>query len=139
MTTLVKLLKVSEYDRLNFDYGYSEGMENAEGSYGILNFYDDDDETYQITSAYGEYWYANYMFRQVKTLESRKHLIGERMIPKLIISTERGLPYDAAYNNIEGEVIQVDEGNIIELKFDNGQVRFYFDHWLQSPVEYEAF
>lgn len=100
MTTLVKLLKVSEYDRLNFDYGYSEGMENAEGSYGILNFYDDDDETYQITSAYGEYWYANYMFRQVKTLESRKHLIGERMIPKLIISTERGLPYDAAYNNI---------------------------------------
>lgn len=38
MTTLVKLLKVSEYDRLNFDYGYSEGMENAEGSYGILNF-----------------------------------------------------------------------------------------------------
>ena len=79
------------------------------------------------------------MFRQVKTLESRKHLIGERMIPKLIISTERGLPYDAAYNNIEGEVIQVYEGNIIELKFDNGQVRFYFDHWLQSPVEYEAF
>ena len=138
MNTLVKLLKVSEHDRLNFDYGYSEGMENAEGSYGILNFYDDD-KTYRITSAYGEYWYADYMFRPVKTLESGKHRIGERMIPKLIISTERELPYDMAYNNIEGEVVKVYEGNIIELKFDNGQVRFYFDHWLQSPVEYEAF
>ena len=72
MTTLVKLLKVSEYDRLNFDYGYSEGMENAEGSYGILNFYDDDDETYQITSAYGEYWYANH-WRTNDTKTNHQH------------------------------------------------------------------
>ena len=139
MNTLVKLLKVSEHDRINFDYGYSEGMENAEGSYGILNFYDDDDETYRITSAYGEYWYADSMFNTVNTSESEKHLIGKRMIPKLIDTTERDLPYDMAYNNIEGEVVKVYDGNIIELKFDNGQVRFYFDHWLQSPVEYEAF
>lgn len=139
MNTLVKLLEVSEHNRRNFYIGYSEGMENAEGSYGILNYYDENDKTYRIKSTYGEYWYAHYMFNIVNTSESGKHLIGTRMIPKLIDTTERDLPYDTAYNNIDGEVVKVYDGNIIELKFDNGQVRFYFDHWLQSPVEYEAF
>lgn len=55
MNTLVKLLEVSEHNRRNFYIGYSEGMENAEGSYGILNYYDENDKTYRIKSTYGEY------------------------------------------------------------------------------------
>lgn len=45
---LVKLLEVTEEDKWDFDPGYSEEMEMAEGSYGIMDYYDDDDDTYRI-------------------------------------------------------------------------------------------
>ena len=66
---LVKLLEVTEEDKWDFDPGYSEEMEMAEGSYGIMDYYDDDDDTYRIENVYSDYWYDEAMFEVVKPVE----------------------------------------------------------------------
>lgn len=136
---LVKLLEVTEEDKWEFDPGYAEEMELAEGSYGIMDYYDDDDDTYRIENVYSDYWYDEGMFEFVKPVESAKYHIGDKMKVKQIETLERDLPYSDEYAGSEGTVVNVYENNIIELEFEDGCNWFYLSHWLEKPVVYQAY
>lgn len=136
---LVKLLEVTEEDKWEFDPGYAEEMELAEGSYGVMDYYDDDDDTYRIENVYDEYWYDDAMFEVVKPVESTKYHIGDKMKVKQIETRERDLPYSDEYAGSEGTIVNVYENNIIELEFEDGCNWFYLSHWLEKPVAYQAY
>lgn len=135
---LVKLLEVTEEDKWDFDPGYAEEMELAEGSYGIMDYYDDDDDTYRIENIYGDYWYDEAMFKFITPIEHPDYHIGDKMKVKQIKTMERDLPYSDGYAGVEGTVVNVYENNIIELKFEDGNW-FYLSHWLEKPVVYQAY
>ena len=136
---LVKLLEVTEEDKWDFDPGYSKEMELAEGSYGIMDYYDDDDDTYRIENIYGDYWYDEAMFKFITPIEHTDYHIGDKLKVKQIKTMERDLPYSDEYAGVEGTVVNVYENNIIELEFENGCNWFYLSHWLEKPVVYQAY
>lgn len=136
---LVKLLVVSEEDKWDFDPGYSENMEMAEGKFGFIHYHDEDDDTYKIQSSYGEFWYSDVMFEIVKPITSNKYFVGDKMIPNEINTTKRDLSYTNEYAGVEGTIVNVYEGDIIELEFEDGEKNFYFSHWLKPQTEYNAF
>lgn len=52
---------------------------------------------------------------------------------------KRDLSYTNEYAGVEGTIINVYDGDIIELEFEDGEKNFYFSHWLKPQTEYNAF
>lgn len=126
---LVKLLEVDDEDKDDFEVGYSKGMEMSEGKYGIVECYDNEDDTYMIQTPYGDYWYREDMLELVTPITNNKYSVGDKLIPKEISTSNCDLPCDNEYTGKEGTIVNVYEGDIIELEFEDGEKNFYFSHW----------
>ena len=79
------------------------------------------------------------MFEIVKPITHNKYFVGDKMIPNELNTTKRDLSYTNEYAGVEGTVVNVYEGDIIELEFEDGDKHFYLHHWLKPQTEYNAF
>ena len=136
---LVKLLEVDDEDKDDYGVGFTKGMVMSEGKYGIVEYYDDDDNTYMVQTPYGDYWYLDDMLELVTTITSNNYSVGDKLIPKEINISDCDLPCGNEYTGKEGTIVNVYEGDIIELEFEDGGKNFYFSHYLSKTTEYNAF
>lgn len=116
---LVKLKVLSESERNDFTCGFDDDMYAAEGTNGVIVSIDDRDDTYEIKTITGHWWYRD-----------------ENLLDKNLVYVDNMLKYQGKI----GKIVNIDklQGHYC-VKFENGISYNYYAEWLELPHVYVPF
>lgn len=145
---LVKLKVLSESERNDFTCGFNEDMYEAEGTNGIIVSINERDDTYQIRTITGHWWYDGFAFDVVDDTGQYQYEIGQEVVPKVLDNRDENLLYKdlvyvdnmLKYQGKIGKVVNIDklQGHY-SVQFENGACYTYYEDWLEQPHVYVPF
>ena len=145
---LVKLKVLSESERNDFTCGFDDDMYAAEGTNGVIVSIDDRDDTYEIKTITGHWWYDGFAFEVVDESGRYQYEIGQEVVPKELDNRDENLldknlvyvDNMLKYQGKIGKIVNIDklQGHYC-VKFENGISYNYYAEWLELPHVYVPF